>query len=197
MFLTQVPPKRAASSTHLSPHPPTHHRTNNPSTSFNSTPKHAHSLSAHRSSNVAIGFERTISTLQNRLTAEEKWKRVVQLFDLGESLDLNADYRVPTLYSCLLRVDLQTHRFSFAVPETVLVDEEGVLQLLHTVDAEIRRRPIVKSEVSAILEKGHEEVMGKLQQTNRYSLYGEQVDVKMNPNAPFVVIRWQRGDGSV
>lgn len=146
---------------------------------------------------MAIGFERTISTLQNRLTAEEKWKRVVQLFDLGESLDLNADYRVPTLYSCLLRVDLQTHRFSFAVPETVLVDEEGVLQLLHTVDAEIRRRPIVKSEVSAILEKGHEEVMGKLQQTNRYSLYGEQVDVKMNPNAPFVVIRWQRGDGSV
>jgi hypothetical protein len=65
------------------------------------------------------------------------------------------------------------------------------------VDGEIKRRPIVKSEVSGILEKGHEEIIGKLKETNRYNLYGEQVDVKVNPNSPFVVIRWQRGDGSV
>jgi len=46
------------------------------------------------------------------------------LFDLNYSLKENdEELPIPTLFTCLLKTDLENNKFLINVPETVLVDE--------------------------------------------------------------------------
>lgn len=84
MFVTQVLnfPKRSNSSMHLSVHQVGQQSvvsTKKQLSSYNTTPKHSRSQS-RCTSRGPVTYERAISTINGRLTAEDKWKRIVQLF---------------------------------------------------------------------------------------------------------------------
>lgn len=70
------------------------------------------------------------------------------------------------------------------------MDEESTLQLLYSPKEVLSKKVITKPEVGSIMEHGHDAIIEDLRKSNRYHSYGDCVDVRVNNNAPFIVIRW-------
>lgn len=61
------------------------------------------------------------------------------------------------------------------------------MQLIYTKNGTINKKIIERSEVQAIMENGHQNMINALKKSNKYHIYSDRVDIKVNNNAPFAV----------